>query len=89
MKPFFIVAIVGFFSVTSRADDQDKVGRYQLIYAAIDSFQSDANLKNPSKVDQKTVFKIDTSTGQVWRLISASIGSHSTEEFVPIQTDKP
>jgi hypothetical protein len=83
------VAFVMFVSVAARADDQDKVGRYQLIYAAVDSFQSDTNLKNASKIEQRTVFKIDTVTGQVWRYTDISVGKASEETFIPITTAKP
>jgi hypothetical protein len=83
------VAFVMFVSVAARADDQDKVGRYQLIYAAVDSFQVDINSKNTSKIEHKTVFKIDTVTGQVWKYSDISIGKASDEGFVPITTGKP
>jgi hypothetical protein len=53
-----------------RADDKTQVGRYQLLYAVAEHAAPE-NASGPSTI--KTVWKIDTVTGQVWQLVSLGI----------------
>jgi hypothetical protein len=90
MKTLLTIALVTGISVAARADEKDQVGRYQLFYGTFVSLRSaDATIKEISKSEEKSIFKIDTMTGQVWKLNSVGLGSHLSEEFIPIQTDKP
>jgi hypothetical protein len=86
MKTLLTIALVTGISVAARADEKDQVGRYQLIYATTET------LSINSKSETKTLWKIDTVTGQVWKFSSLVQGIKNTvlqEEFVPITTDKP
>ena len=90
MKTLLTIALATAISIAARADEKDQVGRYQLFYGTLASLTAeDATLKGVSESEEKTIFKIDTVTGQVWKLNSVGLGSHVSEEFVPIQTDKP
>jgi|HubBroStandDraft_6_1064221.scaffolds.fasta_scaffold169173_3 hypothetical protein len=86
MKTLMTIALILASSIVSRADEKDAVGRYQLIYATTETSSID------SKTEEKTLWKIDTVTGRVWKFSSLSIGIKNPvlqESFVPVTTDKP
>ena len=84
MKTLTAIALILATSTVSRADEKEAVGRYQLVYATTETFSVDA------KTEEKTLWKVDTVTGQVWRFNSVAIGKNAPiEEFVPIRTNKP
>jgi hypothetical protein len=84
MKRLLIALAVGLFAVMAvQADDTGHVGRYQLLYAVTET-------TNPVSTTQtKTVWKIDTVTGQVWQFISVDAGGKIMEHFTPIETSQP
>jgi hypothetical protein len=87
MKTLLTVTLIVMTQIAANADEKDAVGRYQLIFATTETFSLDG--KNE---EEKTVWKIDTVTGQVWQFHSViTPGKQGAlhEEFVPITTDKP
>jgi hypothetical protein len=90
MKTLLMIALIVLTQIAASADEKDAVGRYQLIYAAVDSFMVNTSTKSTTKIEQRTVFKIDTVTGQVWKYADISLGKAPEEEaFVAITTAKP
>jgi len=92
--PFAVIAATLFFSgcaigdFTSysgqqQADDTGHVGRYQLLYAVTETSGS-----GPA-IQTKTVWKIDTVTGQVWQFVSSTVGDKLRERFIPVETSQP
>jgi hypothetical protein len=83
MKRLLIVLTAGLFAVTAaQADDTNHVGRYQLLYAVTET-------TGVTTSHTKTVWKIDTATGQVWQFVSSMINNKLEERFIPIETSKP
>jgi hypothetical protein len=86
MKALLTIALFILTQIASSADEKDAVGRYQLIYATTET------LSINSRSEEKTLWKIDTVTGRVWKFNSLIMGTKNTvlqESFVPVTTDKP
>jgi hypothetical protein len=62
-----------------RADEKGQVGRYQLVYAVTET----------STIQFRSVWKIDTVTGQVWQFVSSHLGGEVKERFVRVETSEP
>ena len=58
-----------------------EIGRYQLLYAVTQTSGGAGGV-----FDNKTVWKIDTATGQVWQFVSTIHNGESIEVFVPVET---
>ncbi len=84
MKKLLIALTAAVFAVTAvQADDTGHVGRYQLLYAVTETSGS-----GPA-IQTKTVWKIDTVTGQVWQFVSSTVGDKLRERFIPVETSQP
>jgi hypothetical protein len=78
-----IAALVASSPFIARADDAGHMGRYQLLYAVTETSGS-----GPA-IQTKTVWKIDTVTGQVWQFVSSTVGDKLRERFIPVETSQP
>ena len=89
MKTLATFAIAFLTTFVVRADDKTQVGRYQLLYAVAEHAAPEST-SGPSTITIKTVWKIDTVTGQVWQFVS-TVGSNKElkEAFLPIDTRVP
>jgi hypothetical protein len=86
MKTLITIAIAALAASSpfvARADDTAHPGRYQLHYAVT---QTDGH---GMTVENKTVWKIDTVTGQVWKFVSVADDKKITEAFIEIHTAGP
>jgi hypothetical protein len=77
-----IAALVASSPFIARADDAGHVGRYQLLYAVTET-------SGGVTTQTKTVWKIDTVTGQVWQFVSTTAGDKLRESFIPVETSHP
>lgn len=84
MKRLLIALTAGLFAAAAaQADDTGHVGRYQLLYAVTETSGSG------TAIQTKTVWKIDTVTGQVWQFVSSTAGDRLKERFIPVETSQP
>jgi hypothetical protein len=88
MKTLLTIAIAT-IAAFAHADDRAEIGRYQLLYAVTEHAAPETTT-GPSTITIKTVWKIDTVTGQVWQFVS-TVGSNKElkEAFLPIDTRAP
>jgi hypothetical protein len=66
MKTLLLILLVAVGGVAYASDDKPEIGRYQLLYA------TNRTSGPGGGFEVKTVWKIDTVTGQVWQYYSLS-----------------
>ena len=81
MRTLLLTLLVAVQGVAYASDDKPEIGRYQLLYAVIHDPEN-------GRSEEKTVWKIDTVTGQVWRFAETPQGG-GAPFFEPIKTDQP
>jgi hypothetical protein len=89
MKPLLLTLLVLIRGIAYASDDKPEIGRYQLLYA-VTEYAPPENTAGPSTITVKTVWKIDTVTGQVWHFVSTlESNKELIEAFLPIDTRAP
>jgi hypothetical protein len=89
MKPLLLILLVliqgvAYAEVAYASDDKPEIGRYQLLYAVTETSGGPGGT-----YQSKTVWKIDTVTGQVWQFVSTTIKGQVKESFLPVETREP
>ena len=84
MKPLLLTLLVLIQGIAYASDEKPEIGRYQLLYAVVPGNEG------KTTYDIKTLFKIDTVTGQVWKFISGFPNTRVPDDaFVPVETKGP
>jgi hypothetical protein len=81
MKPLLLTLLVLIQGIAYASDDKPEIRRYQLLYAVTYTGGPGGGF------DKKTVWKIDTVTGQVWKYSAwEDKDAIVSDSFEPVET---